>query len=504
MPFWEEWTEGKVVESQIRHSVNGDGKSSLDGMFGKLGQNLKDAVENGITDISDARSCLKAYDEGAGIEGTSAFLLQIERENDMEVVKKAQQPILLRSHRIVHEPNKNRVIAYCHSDYGNGTEIDVDALKCMIKGSPDKPKYTVSSTSEGAAGTAHHPTESYQSRNQRKTMSKRQAANDALIAKQQALVDKAMLNGQLCCGELDTITKSICLYHCTSKKTLEEHKKSGKHHFPSRNLTDHAIAFASMEGGKFVYGSRANRNQAHANHDVSDGKGPANSSDAHFSVGCYCKPSREKSKPFSNELRRILIEMFEAGESSNGEDKRGKNKYTPKAALDKLCSMRNKAGLLKFSSTSKFGELPTESQIKAFWYRYKESRNKKSDSNDEQNKDDEYVNAALEADVDEESDDKDKEEPESRSQPTKKRRAARKKNKEDKKGKFDGKTFVVSGNFEASIGDEDNAISIEEWITSHGGKVLQRQSKTVGKTFLFIYYIYISLYFAFLHLSERK
>jgi hypothetical protein len=96
------------------------------------------------------------------------------------------------------------------------------------------------------------------------------------------------------------------------------------------------------------------------------------------------------------------------------------------------------------------------------------------------------------------------EEPGSRSQPTKKRRAPRKKNKEDKKGKFDGKTFVVNGNFEASIGDKDNAISIEEWITSHGGKVLKRQSKTVGKTFLFIYYIYISLYFAFLHLSERK
>lgn len=101
MPFWDKWTDGRVVEMQIRHSVNGDGKSPLDGMFGKLGRNLSDAVDNGITDLYDARTCLKAYDEGAGIEGSSAYLLEVDREHDLKVAKKL--PILLRSHRIVHE-----------------------------------------------------------------------------------------------------------------------------------------------------------------------------------------------------------------------------------------------------------------------------------------------------------------------------------------------------------------------------------------------------------------
>lgn len=368
LPLWDEWTDGKVVESQVRHSVNGGGKSSLDGMFGKLGRNLKDAVENGITDISDARSCLKAYDEGAGIEGSSAFLLQIEREYDMEVEKKGQLPVLLKSHRIVYEPENSRVVGYRHSDYGKGTEIGLDALKRIIKGSHEKPKYTVSSSTGGDAGTSHHPTESYQSRLHRKVMSKRQATNDALIAKEDARVDTAMQNGLLYCDVREDVTQNRCLYTCSSKKALDAHKISNVDRFPPRNLKDQAISITAKEGGMFQYGSRANRNQAHANHTVSDGQGPASSSDAHFSVSCYCKPSREKPKQSSDELKGELIRMYEAGESTDGEDKQGKNKYTPKLALEKLRLMRNKAGLLKFSSTSEFGELPTESQIKGFWY----------------------------------------------------------------------------------------------------------------------------------------
>lgn len=68
-PYWLKWTNGRVEEIQIRHSVNGDGKTSLDGAFGKLGKNLHDAVNNRITDIEDAESYLLAYQSGAGIRG---------------------------------------------------------------------------------------------------------------------------------------------------------------------------------------------------------------------------------------------------------------------------------------------------------------------------------------------------------------------------------------------------------------------------------------------------
>jgi hypothetical protein len=365
-------------------------------MFGKLGRNLSDAVDNGITDLYDARTCLKAYDEGAGIQGSSAYLLEVDREHDPKVAKKL--PILLRSHRIVHEPHNNRVIAYGHSGYGDGTPISVDDLKNMFKSSPGKPQYTVGSSAE-SNGTSQHSTESYESRVQRKTTSKRQATNDALEAKEKALVDQAKQGGLLCCDALDPLTKARCQYTCTMQTAMKAHKLANVHDFPARNLKDQAIASVHMEGGQLAYGTRSNRSQVHFNHNVSYGGKHASSFrtlfvgnfDNYFNVGCYRKPPREKAVPYHAELKKILSEMFEAGESADGKDKKGKNKYTPKSALEYLQSMRTEAGLLKFSSTSIFGDLPTESQIKSFWARYKITRNKTKTQNDE-----EWVDAALE------------------------------------------------------------------------------------------------------------
>ena len=57
---WSVWTDGKVNEVQIRHSVNGDGKTALDGCFGKLSKNLKDYVNNTGNDITNAEDFHKA------------------------------------------------------------------------------------------------------------------------------------------------------------------------------------------------------------------------------------------------------------------------------------------------------------------------------------------------------------------------------------------------------------------------------------------------------------
>lgn len=353
----------------------------------------------------------------------------------------------------------------------------------------------MSSNAPESNGASQHPTESYQSRVQRKTMSKRQAVNDALEDTEKVLVEEAKQKGLLCCDALDAMTRARCNYQCTSQNALDAHKQSGKHHFPSRDLKDQAIAFVCMEGGKLEYGSRVNRSQVHANHEVLDGKEePTNSSDTHFAAGCYVRPSREKAKPYSAELKRLLIIMFEAGESTDGEDKHGKNKYTPKSALDSLRTMRNKAGLLKFSSTSEFGELPTEAQIKGFWYRYKESRNKKHANKDTKKQHDEWVDAALDA-VDEENENDKEADTTTRDNGTRKRQTALRKNsnKSKDKGKLDKMVFLVDGTFEAYI-DHGN-VALEALIKSHGGKILKKLSKNVGENHCLVYIIYLTLQF---------
>ena len=186
--------------------------------------------------------------------------------------------------------------------------------------------------------------------------------------------------------------------------------------------------------------------------------------------------------------------MFEAGESTDGEDKHGKNKYTPKSALDSLRTMRNKAGLLKFSSTSEFGELPTEAQIKGFWYRYKESRNKKHENKDTQKQHDEWVDAALDT-VDEENENDEEADTTTRDNGTRKRQTALRKNsnKSKDKGKLDKMVFLVDGTFEAYI--DDGNVALEALIKSHGGKILKKLSKNVGENHCLVYIIYLTLQF---------
>lgn len=478
LPFWETWSNDKVVECQIRHSVNGDGKSTLDALFGKLRSCLMNAVDNGITDITDARSCLKAYDGGAGIDGTSAFVLELNQKYDLDVGNN-KLPILQKSHRLVLDPENNRCVAFRNSGYGNGTPISIDTLKGLFDGSPDAPQYNIISSGPDSAGAAQHSTESYQSRVQRKTALKRDTVNDALVTAGQNVVDKAKENNVFLCDVCDPLTKARCAYQCNSQMSLDAHKQSNKHKFPSRNLKDEAIAIASMEGGKLAYGSRPNRSEVHSNHTVSNGQGRSGELEAHFAVGCYCKPAREKPKPFNAELKRILIEMFEEGESADGDEKRGKNKYTPKQALESLRQMRNDAGLLKFSSTSEFGKLPTESQIKGFWSRYKTTRNKQ----------DEWVDAALECENEVDEDTVGEVAPIA----TKKRgiaqvRQKKKQSRCQKKGKLVGKRFLVDGEFDEKHGgiDSDGVVAL---IKQHGGTVNKKISKNVGEALFLPYHI---------------
>ena len=143
MPWWNEWTDGRVKEKQLRHSINGDGKTNLDGVFGKLGQNFIDAVNNGITNITNAHTCLLAFQNGAGISGAVAAVLILDRNSPLENAPNAREPRLLSSHRLVLDRDKNQVMTYGNSGYGNGIPISLDDMVNMFSSAPSRPQYSV-------------------------------------------------------------------------------------------------------------------------------------------------------------------------------------------------------------------------------------------------------------------------------------------------------------------------------------------------------------------------
>jgi len=129
MPYWYEWSNGRVEKIEIRHCVNGDGKSKLDGSFGRLGCNFHEAVNNRLTDIINAETCLAAYEGSGGIRGAMAEILQPDRTNKLEIVQNT--PRLLSSHCLVLDRSKREIRSYSNSGYGDGILISFDDINAM-------------------------------------------------------------------------------------------------------------------------------------------------------------------------------------------------------------------------------------------------------------------------------------------------------------------------------------------------------------------------------------
>ena len=69
-------SNGQVERSkkkENRVTVNGDGKTSLDGNCGRLGTVLRSTVNNGHG-INNAKSCLSVFETGTCIRGTTLFI----------------------------------------------------------------------------------------------------------------------------------------------------------------------------------------------------------------------------------------------------------------------------------------------------------------------------------------------------------------------------------------------------------------------------------------------
>ena len=369
-PYWHEWTEGKVEEVQVRHSVNGDGKTPLDGVFGRLGCTLRTSINNGSQDITNAETCLAAFEYDIGISGTTAAIFRPVRGDGLENSNKR----LTHYHRIVLDRDNNALKCWRHSGFGKGVSIGLDSINKGWNGLPQLPDYFVTSQlpTDKSSTKSEHSTTSKQSRVKKLKVSRHAEKSNARQNKQCDDHTIAFERGLFKCQELDPSGNDCCRAEFTTKSGLSRHIASGKHRFPKRNMIDTAAIMVSGSDGMLRVGNRLNRSEDYGDINVVDGSGAGISEgNGWFCSGCSLKPERLTGKKMHEELRQELIRMFNDGESTGGTRKKGKQKYTSEEAMTELRGMKLPSGLLKFSSTSPYGKLLSASQISSFWSRYK-------------------------------------------------------------------------------------------------------------------------------------
>jgi len=382
-PLWYLWTDKQVEEIQIRHSVNGDGKSCLDGSFAKLGCNFKDRVNEGM-DIIDARTCLAAFQSGPGITNAGAVVLQVIRENDLQIIPGSGLPLLLGSHRIVLNRRAEEVTCYTYSGFGNGHTVPFSRLQTMVPDTTPMPRYCVDEGEEesGCKEIVTHSTESNSSRIATKRATTRERKRRKFDEAFKKRIEEAAANGLFICYHRRKDDLAPCRKQFKSMKCLQAHVDRGVHDYQKQSMIATAATLLSGQNGLLAVGRRMNRNEEHySDKNVKDGKGVGIDDGAEWKEpGCYRKTGRKDPTRKSRRLVKELMALFDAGESDSKE-KKSSNKYTPHEALAYLGSLRNPSGMRTFSSTSIYGTLPSISQIKSYWSSYKKVRSHKTEQN---------------------------------------------------------------------------------------------------------------------------
>jgi hypothetical protein len=136
-PFWKHWTG--VDEIELRITPAGDGKSCLDGMFGRLTYVLHGSVDRGNS-YFDAESILKAIQDSNGLSATTFLGFHAVRANqlkaELELDGRLESVLLsvLDPNRDATDPNRdatdpNRdatdhsIRLFKHSGYGKGVKV---------------------------------------------------------------------------------------------------------------------------------------------------------------------------------------------------------------------------------------------------------------------------------------------------------------------------------------------------------------------------------------------
>ena len=379
MHKWYDWTseneDSKAVnEVSYRVSVNGGGKTRLDGAFGQVNSNLKTSVNNGM-DITSAETALDAYENSSGIWGTNAAIFTPVRDFIIET----NMTGLTDYHHLRRNSGQNSLQGFMFSGFGDGDEISIDRIDQAWADPPPMPNYLISWQSDTNKSTEQltHSTEARVSRDKRrdaeKAASKEKAREDAW---EKEVLEKLEKGIHQCMAKNDD-GKGRCRCSYLSREKLEAHERSGKHKFVSQSLTDQAVSEVARSGGIMATGSHQNRLAEYNKVEVEDGQGLGESEGTEWYQAGWAQKTMPKSKTrFTVQLKKDLLEFFLDGEKAEGGNKKGKAKYTKEEALAKLTDMRMEGGLRKYSSTSKHGPLPTKGQITSIFGQYKQVKGK--------------------------------------------------------------------------------------------------------------------------------
>jgi hypothetical protein len=117
-PYWFAWTG--IVESSYTLTPAGDGKTGLDGTFGRTGEALKTSCDKGNS-YSNTQEILIAFEESEGVTATKMLGFLPERGNRFCCELTVSIDSVLRT---VLDPLTGSIRAYKHSGYGSGIPID--------------------------------------------------------------------------------------------------------------------------------------------------------------------------------------------------------------------------------------------------------------------------------------------------------------------------------------------------------------------------------------------
>jgi hypothetical protein len=298
-PFWKVWTG--VDEVTYRITPAGNGKSALDGMFGRLNTVLRSAVDGGLS-YWNSETIAGAIEESNGLASTQFARFAPERVRQLEVDVSSMnfESVLLTILDPARDGNDQSTVAFKHSGFGDGKKIlptkhinffwrkntgnkkkkkqDLTPIegvyhsdgtinedvvmtmepKCILFMRTENLKSSMT-TKLAKSGEGAGLAKVRQAKKRKRKESKAQTMQEQLEDERAAMQATGKL---FLCDATCPRTQRYCRSIYLTKKGLDEHVAIGKHGFPKgQNARDFIIREASMAGGLVQAGSRPDRQQ---------------------------------------------------------------------------------------------------------------------------------------------------------------------------------------------------------------------------------------------------
>ena len=333
-PFWTAWAG--VPELSYRITPAGDGKSALDGMFGRLNAVLATAVDQGGSHY-DAESTVNAIEEGGGLAGTDFVQFEPDRQTKLSVeVSRSLDSVLL----TILDPEEMSITAYKHSSYGNGMKVYPNDLKFSITPKDGeatllspyedgkllldvvnsvtpkcslyeaakqtlKSRTSAKSSAPGAGpGAAGVRSDVAKNRVKKRVLQKQETQEDIRQQKRNA--------GIMLCDAQDQYGRYCQAEYCEKNRFYHAHLRSGNHRFPKGiRARDWLLHKVSQPGGMLAPGQRPDRGLRTLNEPLESAEGGSLGEDLARCQGKYNR--KEGTVPYTKpeKLKEVLQKLYD-------------------------------------------------------------------------------------------------------------------------------------------------------------------------------------------------